>query len=183
MTLKVIDEINSRLKNLHRKNKSFSSVRQRLLRNAPFNLTLIIHTQPDILISKKSKSSKINTFGSVWSYTERPTFLKRILKLLLTGYHKKTFNQSMNSIVFKYFTNQSPIYFNEVFESAYLNNLRARNTYLHLTFPFQKINTGQNLHSFIGSSVWNKTPEVFKKVGNMNTSNITLKRYYLTQIR
>ena len=89
----------------------------------------------------------------------------------------------MNSIVFKYFTNQSPIYFNEVFESAYLNNLRARNNYLHLTFPFQKINTGQNLHSFIGSSVWNKTPEVFKKVGNMNTSNITLKRYYLTQIK
>ena len=53
MTLKVIDEINSRLKNLHRKNKSFSSVRQRLLRNAPFNLTLTIYTQPDILISNK----------------------------------------------------------------------------------------------------------------------------------
>lgn len=89
----------------------------------------------------------------------------------------------MNSIVFKYFTNQSPIYFNEVFESAYLNNLRARNTYLHLTFPFQKINTGQNLHSFIGSSVWNKTPQVFKKVGNMNTSNFKKILPYTNQIK
>ena len=53
---------------------------------------------------------------------------------------KDRFNQSINSIVFKYFTKQCPSYMNEVFELAYLNNLRTRNSYLKLICPFQKSN-------------------------------------------
>ena len=68
---------------------------------------------------------------------------------------KDRFNQSINSIVFKYFNNQCPGYLNEVFELACLNNLRRRNSYLKLICPFRKTNTGQNTVSFIGPSVWN----------------------------
>ena len=53
---------------------------------------------------------------------------------------KDRFNQSINSIVFKYFTNRCTSYKNEVFELACLNNLRTRNSYLQLICSFRKTN-------------------------------------------
>ena len=92
---------------------------------------------------------------------------------------KDRFNQSINSIVFKYFTKQCLSYLNEVFEVACSNNLRTRNSYLKLICPFRKINMGQNALSFIGPSIWNKTPEVLKKTNSINTFKHDLKKYYL----
>ena len=96
---------------------------------------------------------------------------------------KDRFNQSINSIVFKYFTKQCPSYLNEVFELASPNNLRTRNRYLKLICPFRKTNMGQNALSFIGPSIWNKTPEVLKKTNSINTFKHNLKKYYLTQLK
>ena len=76
---------------------------------------------------------------------------------------KDRFNQSINSIVFKYFTKQCPSYLNEVFELACPNNFKTRNSYLKLICPFRKTNMGQNALSFIGPSIWNKTLKVLKK--------------------
>ena len=70
---------------------------------------------------------------------------------------KDRFNQSKNSIVFKYFTKQCP---QLVFELACPNNLRTRTSYMKLICPFQKTNTGQNPLFFISPSLWNKTLEV-----------------------
>ena len=56
-----------------------------------------------------------------------------------------------------------PQYLNEVFELSSPNNLRTRNRYLKLICLFQKTNMGQNALSFIGPSIWNKTPKVLKK--------------------
>ena len=58
---------------------------------------------------------------------------------------KDRFNQSINSIVFKYFPKQCPSYLNEVLELASPNNLRTRNRYLKLICPFRKTNLGQNV--------------------------------------
>ena len=96
---------------------------------------------------------------------------------------KDRFNQSMNSMVLKYFTKQCPSYLNEVFESACPNNLRTRNSYLKLICPFRKTNTGQNSISFIGISIWNKTPEVLTKTNSINTFKHNLKNYYLIQLK
>ena len=85
---------------------------------------------------------------------------------------KDRFNQSINLIVFKYFTKQCPSYMNEVFELACPDNLRTRNSYLKLISPLQKTNMGQNVLSFIVPSIWNKTPEVLKKP-TLILSNIT----------
>ena len=82
---------------------------------------------------------------------------------------KDRFNQSINSIVFKYFTKQCPSYLNEVFELACPNNLRKRNSYLKLICPFRRTHMGQNALSFIGPSKWNKTQEVLKKTNRINT--------------
>ena len=65
---------------------------------------------------------------------------------------KDRFNESKNSIVFKYFTKQCPSYLNEVFELAGPNNLRTRNTYLKLFCPSRKTNMGQNALSLTGPS-------------------------------
>ena len=95
---------------------------------------------------------------------------------------KDRFNQSINSIVFKYFTKQCTSYLNEVFELASSNNLRTRNIYLKLICPFRKSNMGQNALSFIGPSIWNKTPEVLKKNNSINTFKHDLKKYYLSRL-
>ena len=92
-------------------------------------------------------------------------------------------SQSVNSIVFKYFTKQCPSYLNEVSELACPNNLRTRNSYLKLICPFLKSNMGQNALSFIGHSIWNKTPEVLKKTNTINIFEYNLKKYYLTQLK
>ena len=63
----------------------------------------------------------------------------------------------------KYFTKQCPNYLNEVFKLACPNKSRTKNAYLKLICPFHKTNSRQNAISFIGPSIWNKTPEVFKR--------------------
>ena len=60
------------------------------------------------------------------------------------------------------------------------SNLRARNNYLKLIHPFQK--TNETKSTFIGPSMWNKTPEVLWKSNNTNTFKCNWKRYYLTQL-
>ena len=78
-------------------------------------------------------------------------------------------NQSINSILFKYFTEKGPSYLNEIYELACPNNLRTRNSYLKLICPFRKINMGQNALCYLRFSIWNKTSEVLKKTNNINT--------------
>ena len=95
---------------------------------------------------------------------------------------KDRFSQSINSIAFKYFTKQCPSYVTEVFELAYSNNLRTRNSYLKLICPFRKSNTGQNALSFIGPSIWNKAPEVLEKTNSINIFKHDLKKYYLSRL-
>ena len=59
---------------------------------------------------------------------------------------KDGFNQSINSIAFKYFTKQCPNYLNKLFELACLKNLRTGNNYLNVICPFQKT-TWDKIHS------------------------------------
>ena len=96
---------------------------------------------------------------------------------------KDRFNQSINSIVFKYFTKQCSSYLNEVFEWACPNNLRTRNSYLALICPFRKTNMGQDALSLSGPSLWNKTPEVHKKTNSINIFKHNFEKYYLTQLK
>ena len=95
---------------------------------------------------------------------------------------KDRFNQSINSIVLKYFIKQCPSYLNEVFELACPNNAKARNSYLKLICPFRKTNIGQNSLSLIGPSLRNKTPEVLKKPTALILSNITHSTTYYHNI-
>ena len=57
---------------------------------------------------------------------------------------KERYNQSVNSIVFKYFDNQCLHYLNEVFIKALDASSSLRNSYQKLQQTFRKTNTGQN---------------------------------------
>ena len=60
MALKVINEINSRLKFLHKKNKFLTPALRRLLVTLLFNLTLIMHLYTGILTPPKNEKQNPN---------------------------------------------------------------------------------------------------------------------------
>ena len=180
MALKVTNKINSRLKFIHRKNKFVTPALRRLLCNA-----LI---QPHFGYASSAWYSNLTQKMKIKVQITQNKCIRYCLQIDKTTYVSKNefetliwlpvkdrFNQSINSIVFKYFTKQCPSYLNEVFELACPNNLRIRNSYLKLIFPFQKTSMGQNALSFIGPSIWNKTPEVLKKTNSINIFKHNLK--------
>ena len=175
MALKVISKINSRLKFLHRKNKFLTPALRRLLFNAliqaHFDYASSSVWYPNLTQTMKNKI-QITQNKCVWyrlQLDKMAYISKNEFETLNWLPAKDRFNQSINSIVSKYFIKQCPSYLNEVFKLACLNNLRTRNSYLKLICPFWKINMGQNALSFIGPSMWNKTPEVLKKTNCINT--------------
>ena len=93
------------------------------------------------------------------------------------------FNQCINSIVFKYVSGQCPNYLNEVFQTAPENNIQTRGSFLKLKWPFRKTNADQMALSYIGPTVWSKTPDTLKRTKNLNTFKHNLKEYYLKELK
>ena len=185
--LKVINKINSRLKFLQRKNKFLTPALRRLC-NALIQLHIDYASSawyPSLTqkIKNKIKITQNKCIRYCLQLDKMAHIFKNKFETLIWLPVKDRFNQSISSIVFKYFTKQCLSYLNEVFELACPNNLRARNSYLKLICLFQKTNMGQNALSFIGPSIWNKTPEVLKKTNSINTFKHNLKKYYLTQLK
>ena len=133
MALKVINKINSRLKFLHRKNKFLTPALRRLLCNALIQLHFNYASSAwyPSLIQKMKNKIKI-TQNKCIRYCLQLEKMAHISKNEFETLNwlpfKDRFNQSIDSIVFKYFTKQCPSYLNEVFELACPNNLRARNS-------------------------------------------------------
>ena len=92
------------------------------------------------------------------------------------------FNQCINSIVFKYVNNQCPNYMHEIFQTAPENNIQTSGSFLKLKCPFRKTNAGQIVLSYIGPTIWNKTPDLLKRTNNLNTFKHNLKEYYLKEL-
>ena len=182
IALKVINKKNSRLKFLHRKNKFLTPALRRLLCYA------LIQPHFDYAssawypnLTQKMKNNIQITPSQCIRYCLQLDKMTNISKNEFETLNwlpvKDRFNQSINSIVFKYFTKQCRSYLNEVFELACPNNLRTRNSYLKLICPFLKTNMGQNALSFIGPSIWYKTSEVLKKINSINTFKHNLKKF------
>ena len=121
MALKVINKINSRLKFLHRKNKFLTPALRRLLCNALIqphfdyassawypNLTQIMKDKIQIT---QNKCIRYSLQLDKMTHTSKNEF--ETLNWLPI---KERFNQHINSIVFKHFTEQCPSYLNEVLE-------------------------------------------------------------------
>ena len=141
MALKVINKINLRLRFLHRKNKFLTPALRRLLCNA------LIQPHFDYassawypkLTQKMKNKIQITQYKCV-RYCLQLDKMTNISKNEFEPPNwlpvKDRFNQSINSIVLKFYTKQCPNYLNEVYELASPNYLRTRNRYLKLTCPF-----------------------------------------------
>ena len=93
------------------------------------------------------------------------------------------FNQCINSIVFKYVNDQCPNYLNEVFQTAPESNIQTRGGVLKLKCPFRKINAEKMALSYIGPTIWSKTPKTLKRTKNLNTFKDNLKEHYLKDLK
>ena len=87
------------------------------------------------------------------------------------------FKKCINLIVFKDVNDQCPNYLNEVFQTAPENNVQSRGC-LKLKCSFRKTNAGQMTLSFIGLTIWNKTPDKLKRTKNFDTFKQNLKERY-----
>ena len=123
MALKVINKINSRLKFLHRKSKFLIPAIRRLLSNT------IIQPHFDYAssawypnLTQKMKNNIQITQNKCIRYCLQLDKMTHISKNEFETLNwlpfKGRFNQSMNSIVFIYFTKKCPGYLNEVVELA-----------------------------------------------------------------
>ena len=129
MALKLLNQINSRLKILHRKNKFLTTSLHRLLCNA------LIQPHFDYAssawypnLAQKRKNKIQITQNKCIRYCLQLGKMTHISKNEFETLNwlpvKDRFNQSINSIVFKYFTKQCPSYLNEFFKLACPNNLK-----------------------------------------------------------
>ena len=84
---------------------------------------------------------------------------------------------------FKYLNNQYPNYLNEIFQTAPENNIQTRGSFLKLKYPFRKTNTGQMALSYIGRSIWSKTPDTLKQTKNLNMFKHSLREHYLKELK
>ena len=148
MALSVINKINNKLKFLYRKNRFLTPTLRRLLCNALIqphfdyacstwypNLTKILKNR--IQTSQKKCISFCLELDNMTHISHKEF---EILNWLPAT---ESFNQCINSIVFKYVNNQCPNYLNEVFQTAPENNIQTRGCFLKLKYPFRKTNTGQ----------------------------------------
>ena len=91
------------------------------------------------------------------------------------------FDQYINSVVSKYVNNQCPNYLNEVFQTALEDDIQTRGNFLKSKCPFRKNNAGQMTLSYIGPTIWSKTPDMLKRTNNLNTFKHNLKEHYLKE--
>ena len=66
----------------------------------------------------------------------------------------------------------------EVFQTALENNIQTRGSFLKLKCPFRKTNAGQMALSYIGPTIWSKTPDTLKQKKNLNMFKHNLKKHF-----
>ena len=188
MTLRVINKINNKLKFVHRKNRFLTPTLRRLLCNA-----LI---QPHFDYACSAWYPNLTKKFKNRIQTSQNKCIRLCLQLDKTTHmsHKEfetlnwlpvteRFNQIINLIVFKYVNDQCSNYLNEVFQTAPENNIQTRGSFLKLKCLFRKTNAGQIALSYIGPTIWSKTPDTLKRVKTLNTFKHNLKENYLKELK
>ena len=188
MALHILNKVNTKLKFLYRKNKFLSPALRRLLCNA------IIQPHFDyacsawfpnvnLALKKKLQTTQNKCIRFCLQLGNRDHIGAKQFEEINWLNINDRFEQCVSVSIFKYFSNNSPLYMSEIFYPARNRGMSTRNSLQKLTQPFRKTNQGQNSLSYIGPSVWNKLPEKIKKSSNLNTFKHEVKRYYLNELR
>ena len=87
------------------------------------------------------------------------------------------------SDIFKFYNNQCPDYFNEVFCPVDDIGVAKCCCNKKLKLPFHKSKLGMQSLSYIGPSTWNKLPNNLKIATNINCFNKhNIKKYFLNKL-
>ena len=181
MTLSVINKINNKLKFL------LTPALRRLLCDVlipPHFDYACSAWYPNLTTKLKNRiQTSQNKCIRFWLQLDKMTHIShKEFKILNWLRVTERFNQCINSIVFKYVNNQCPNYLHEIFQTAPENNIQTSGSFLKLKCPFHKTNAGQIVLSYIGPTIWNKTPDLLKRINNLNTFKHNLKEQYLKEL-
>ena len=71
----------------------------------------------------------------------------------------------------------------EVFEYALQGRISSRSNYARRKVPFCKTNIGQRCISYVGPSVWKKSPRSINTNTTLNTFKHDVKKHYVQELR
>ena len=177
--IKIINEINGKLKFLYRKNRFLSPevlrmffsalVQPHLDYGSPAWYTNLTEKNEKKIQIMQSKCIRFCLrLGKMHHICEKDF---RSINWLPT---RKRVNQCINTITFKFVNNAC---LKQIFEFVPHCRIDIGNKFSKLKIPFRKTNKGQKTISFFGSSLWNSSPELIKKTDNLNTFNRNVKKY------
>ena len=177
MALNVIDKINSRLKFLHRQNRFLTPPLRRLLCNALIKpLFDYVCTAWFPNLSKELRLRLQATQNNCISFCLQLDKMSKIcvnefLELNWRNVHDR-YLQFMVSDTFKFYNNQCPDYFNEVFCHVDCNGVATSSYNKKLKLPSRKSKLGMLSLSYVGPSTWNKLPNNLKPTTSVNCFEI-----------
>ena len=183
IALSVVKKINNKLTFLYRKNRFLTPTQRRLMCN------ILIQTHFEYTCSAwypnltKKLKNRVQTSQNkcIRFFLQLDKMIHKELETLNWLHMTERFNQRINSIVFKYVNNQCSNYLNEVFQTAPDKNILTRVSFLKLKCPFRKTKAGQTALSYIGPTIWSKTPDTLKPTTNLNRFKNNLKEHYLKE--
>ena len=187
MVLNVIDKINSRLTFLHWQNCFLTPPSRRLLCNAliqPLFDYACTAWFPNL--SKKLRLRLQATQNKCIRFCLQLDKISRIcvnefVELNWLSVHDR-YLQFIVSDIFKFYNNQCPDYFNEVFCPVDDNGVATRCCNKKLKLPFCKSKLGMQSLSYVGPSTWNKLPNNLKTATSVNYFKHDIKKYLLQKL-
>ena len=187
MALNIIDKINSHLKFLHRQNPFLTPPLHRHLCNVliqPLSDYACIAWFPNL--SEKLRLRLQAMQNKCISFCLQLDKMSRIcvnefLELNWLNVHDR-YLQFIVSDIFKFYNNQCPDYFNEVFCPVDDNGVATRCCNKKLKLPFCKSKLGMQSLSYVGPSTWNKLSDNIKTTTSVNCFKHNIKKYFLMKL-
>ena len=106
---------------------------------------------------------------------------KELLQLNWLNVHDR-YLQFIVSDILKFYNNQCPDYFNEVFCPVDGNGVATRSCNQKLKLPFRKSKLVMQRLLYVGPSTWNKPPNNLKFATSVNWFKHDIKKYFVKKL-
>ena len=107
--------------------------------------------------------------------------MNKFLELNWINVHDR-YLQFIVSDISKFYNNQCPDYFNEIFCPVDDNGIATCCCNKKLELPFHKLKLGMQSLSYVGPGTWNKLPKNLKTATSINCFKHNIKKYFLKKL-
>jgi len=188
MALHVINKVNSRLRFLYRQNKFLSTPLRRLLCNAmiqPFFDYACNAWYPNLSIKlkKRLQAAQNKCIRFCLKLGDRSSIKSTQFETINWLPIEERVSQYSVCNVFKFFAQQCPDYYDELFFPLENRIVSTRYSYQKLKLPRRKTNIGLKALSFVGPSIWNNLNNSLKSVTNLNTFKHNIKEHFFKELK